>query len=98
MTIERKRVLAVAVASRKIAFVFLIDGRLKDWKHSRAGGTSPTKGRSFLRMAIGRYEPDRHHLIEVDERFEVHQLRKCVDRDVGEHGVLDDVGQRLEIP
>ncbi len=52
------RVLAVAVASRKIALVFLIDGRLKDWKHSRAGGTSPTKGRSFLRMAIGRYEPD----------------------------------------
>lgn len=50
--------MSVAVASRKIAFVLLIDGHLKEWQHSRAGGLSPTKGRSFLRMAIARYEPN----------------------------------------
>ena len=58
MTIERKRLLAVAVASRKIAFVFLIDGKLKDWQHSRAASKSPTKGRSFLRTAVARHNPD----------------------------------------
>lgn len=58
MTIDRQRVLAVAVASRKIAYILLIDGQLKDWQHSRAGGMSAPKGRSFLRMALARCEPD----------------------------------------
>ena len=58
MPTDRKRVLAVAVASRKIAYVFLIDGELKDWQHSRKGGRSATRGRSFLRTAIARYQPD----------------------------------------
>lgn len=58
MTIERKRILGVAVASRKIACVLLIDGQLKDWQHSRAGGVSVSRGRSFLRVAIARYAPD----------------------------------------
>lgn len=58
MTIERPRVLAVAVASRKISYVLLIDGKLKDWLLSRAGGMSAPKGRSFLRMAVAQYQPD----------------------------------------
>ena len=58
MTFDRHRVLSLAVASRKIALVFMIDGQLKDWRHSRAGGSSATKGRSFLRVAIARYHPD----------------------------------------
>jgi hypothetical protein len=58
MTIERPRVLSVALASRKIAYVLLIDGKLKDWKRSRAGGMSAPKGRSFLSMAIKRHQPD----------------------------------------
>jgi hypothetical protein len=58
MMIERPRVLAVAVASRKIACVFLIDGCLKDWQLSRSGGMSAPKGRSFLRTAIARFRPD----------------------------------------
>jgi hypothetical protein len=58
MTIERQRVLSIAVASRKIAYVFLIDGCLKDWQLSRAGGRSAPKGRSFLRTAIAQYKPD----------------------------------------
>jgi hypothetical protein len=58
MTIERKRVLAVAVASGKMAYVFLIDGKLKDWHCSRAASLSPPKGRSLLRRAVARLEPD----------------------------------------
>lgn len=58
MTIERKRVLAVAVASGKMAYVFLIDGKLKDWHHSRAASLSPPKGRSLLRKTAARLEPD----------------------------------------
>ena len=58
MTTERPRVLAVAVASRKIAYVLLIAGHLKDWRISRAGGMSAPKGRSFLRKAIALHAPD----------------------------------------
>lgn len=58
MTTERPRVLSVAVASRKIAYVLLFDGDLKDWQISRAGGMSAPRGRSFLRMAIARFKPD----------------------------------------
>jgi hypothetical protein len=58
MTTDRTRVLAVAVASRKIAFVLLINGQLKDWQQSRAAGMSAPKGRSFLRMAVARLKPD----------------------------------------
>lgn len=58
MTTDRKRVLALAVAYNRIGCVFLIDGKLKDWRHSRAAGKSVSKAKSFLRMAVGRYEPD----------------------------------------
>jgi hypothetical protein len=58
MTIERKRILAVAVASGKMAYVFLIDGRLKDWRCSRVASLSPPRGRSLLRQAVARLEPD----------------------------------------
>ena len=58
MTTERPRVLSVAVASRKIAYVLLIDSTLKDWLVSRAGGMSGPKGRSFLRTAIAQHKPD----------------------------------------
>lgn len=64
--IERQRLLSVAVASRKIAYVLLIDGRLKDWLLSRAGGMSAPKGRSFLRMAIARNKPD---LVVIENPF-----------------------------
>ena len=58
MTTDRKRLLAVAVASGKMAYVFLIDGQLKDWHCSRAASLSPPKGRSLLRGAVARLEPD----------------------------------------
>jgi len=66
MTIERKRVLAVAVASGKLAYVFLIDGRLKDWHCSRVASLSPPRGRSLLRTAGGRLEPD---LVIIEDPF-----------------------------
>ena len=66
MTIERPRVLAVAVASRKIACVFLIDGCLKDWQLSRSGGMSAPKGRSLMRTAIAQYKPD---LVVIDSPY-----------------------------
>ncbi len=58
MTSKRKRVLSVAAASGKVAYVFLIDGRLKDWHCSRAASLSPPMGRSLLRRAVARLEPD----------------------------------------
>jgi len=58
MTTERKRILAVAVASGKVAYIFLIDGKLKDWHCSRAASLSAPKGRSLLRRAVARLEPD----------------------------------------
>lgn len=58
MTTERLRILSVAVASRKIGYVLLIDGNLKDWQVSRSGGMSAPKGRSFLRTATAQYKPD----------------------------------------
>ena len=41
-----------------MAYVFLIDGQLKDWHCSRAASLSPPKGRSLLRRAVSRFEPD----------------------------------------
>ena len=58
MATNRRRLLAVAVASGKMAYVFLIDGKLKDWHCSRAASLSPPKGRSLLRGAVARLEPD----------------------------------------
>ena len=58
MTTERRRVLSVAVASGKIAYVLLIDGQLKDWRCSRDASLSPPKGRSLLRTAVARFDPD----------------------------------------
>jgi len=58
MKTKRQRVLSVAVASGKIAYVFLINGELKDWQCSRSASLSPSKGRSFLRKATIRLEPN----------------------------------------
>ena len=66
MTTERKRVLAVAVASGKVAYVFLIDGRLKDWHCSRTASLSGPKGRSLLRRSVARFEPD---LVVTEDPF-----------------------------
>ena len=66
MTTERKRVLAVAVASGKVAYIFLIDGELKDWHCSRAASLSAPNGRSLLRRAVARFEPD---LVATEDPF-----------------------------
>jgi hypothetical protein len=66
MTTERKRVLAIAVASGKVAYVFLIDGKLKDWHCSRAASLSAPKGRSLLRRAVARFEPS---LVVTEDPF-----------------------------
>ena len=66
MTTERKRVLAIAVASGKVAYVFLIDGMLKDWHCSRAASLSAPKGRSLLRRAVARFEPS---LVVTEDPF-----------------------------
>ena len=66
MSTDRKRLLAVAVASGKVAYVFLIDGKLKDWHCSRAASLSPPKGRSLLRRAVARLEPD---LVVTEDPF-----------------------------
>ena len=58
MTAERQRLLSVAVAYGKIAYVFLIDGELKDWQSSKEASLEPARGRSFLRRAVMRLEPD----------------------------------------
>lgn len=91
MTIERPRVLAIAVASRKIACVFLIDRALKDWQGSRAGGLSAPKGRSFLRMAIGEYQPD---LVVIENPFGPtrkygmsHKILLAMAQDLSDSGV-----------
>ncbi|AGI68690.1 hypothetical protein OAN307_c31560 [Octadecabacter antarcticus 307] len=66
MTTERKRVLAIAVASGKVAYVFLIDGKLKDWHCSRAASLSAPKGRSLFRRAVARFEPS---LVVTEDPF-----------------------------
>jgi hypothetical protein len=66
MTTKRKRILSVAVASGKVAYIFLIDGRLKDWQCSRAASLSAPKGRSLLRRAVARFEPD---LVVTEDPF-----------------------------
>lgn len=58
MTRERPRVLSIAVAYRKLGYVCLIDGELKDWYCSQEAALSPTLGRSVLRLAIARLAPD----------------------------------------
>lgn len=58
MTIEQERVLAIAVAYGKLAYVFLINDRVKDWEISRAASFSPTKALAFLHAAITRLQPD----------------------------------------
>jgi hypothetical protein len=54
------------VASGKVAYVFLIDGKLKDWHCSRAASLSAPKGRSLFRRAVARFEPS---LVVTEDPF-----------------------------
>jgi hypothetical protein len=74
MTTERKRVLAIAVASGKVAYVFLIDGKLKDWHCSRAASLSAPKGRSLFRRAVARFEPS---LVVTEDPFKPTRKSGC---------------------
>lgn len=58
MTNRHRRVLSIAVAYGKLAYVFLINDRLKDWQMSRAASFSPAKARAFLKNAYVRLQPD----------------------------------------
>lgn len=74
MSTERKRVLAIAVASGKVAYVFLIDGKLKDWHCSRAASLSAPKGRSLFRRAVARFEPS---LVVTEDPFKPTRKSGC---------------------
>ncbi|MDA5095002.1 hypothetical protein O2N63_13005 [Aliiroseovarius sp. KMU-50] len=58
MTTRPNRVLSIAVAYGKLAYVFIINDRLKDWQVSRAASFSPTKAGTFLKNTYKRLQPD----------------------------------------
>ena len=66
MTTDRRRILSIAIASGKMAYVFLIDGQLKDWQCSRGASLASPKARSLLRTAMARLEPD---LVVTEDPF-----------------------------
>jgi hypothetical protein len=55
---KRRRVLAIAAHSGAIAWVLLIDDRIKARMVSQTASQPPTAARSFIRTAIAMHKPD----------------------------------------
>ena len=61
------RLLALAAASRRVGYVFLVDRRLLDWGISDTAGLSPAHGADAAQRWIGELEPQ----VVVTEKIEM---------------------------
>jgi len=64
----RPKVLAAAVGTGRIGYVFLVDGQLVYWKMSRKANRSPEAARSHTDRLIASFEPDIVVTEELDNR------------------------------
>lgn len=91
MATKRKRVLALAACTGAIAWVFLIDDRVKARKLSRKMWATPLHARSFTRLAVAQYEPDVVVLENPDgrtrKRGKTIQNLQLIVRDLEDQGV-----------
>ena len=55
---RKQSVLAIAVATDVLAWVYLVDGELKDRRCWRKCVTDPPQARNLMRIVIANYEPD----------------------------------------
>ena len=60
------RMLAIAAASTRVSYVFLIGGKLKDWRISEAAAQSPQKAAEHVQKWINELKPD----VVVNEKAE----------------------------
>ena len=58
MTIKYRNVLAMAAASTKLGYVFLIDGTLFDWGSSKDASDSPRQAYQYTAKKIAYYRPE----------------------------------------
>lgn len=66
---ERLRVLAVAAASRRVGYVFLIGARLVHWKVNERAAKSPVEAASALQCWINDLRPDVIVTEKIDDGF-----------------------------
>lgn len=55
---RKQSVLAIAVATDVLAWVYLVDSELKDWCCLRKCVADPPQARNLMRTVIAEYEPD----------------------------------------
>ena len=54
----RLRVLAIAVASGRVGYVYLFDGQLQYWAYSKKASKSPDQARKQVKSWIALFKPD----------------------------------------
>lgn len=54
----RLKVLAIAVGTGRLGYVFLHDGELVEWRMSKKANKSPEQARSYTKSLIERFKPD----------------------------------------
>ena len=96
----RLRVLAMAVATGRIGYVFLVDGVLMDWQMSKKANTSVKEARNYATKLIKFLKPD----VVVTERIDTRSRKGDYAKEMTEtiasvaanHELLDITVPRLQ--
>lgn len=55
---EALRLLSIAAASKRVGYVFLVDGKLKDWRVSEKAAKGPSEAAELTQTWINQLRPD----------------------------------------
>jgi hypothetical protein len=73
-----RRVVGIAVASGRVAYVFLIDDKLYSWGLSRKAAESPEEARRIIQLWVARMRPDVLVVEKITERCRKGEKAKAI--------------------
>lgn len=93
------RLLTIAAARRRVAYVFVVDGRVRDWRVSEKAATSPGDAAEYTQVWINELTPDVLIIEKIDEDFRKGPRVKAIIHAIGNtaaHNYLLDVSVKRE--
>ncbi|MEM7172291.1 MAG: hypothetical protein AAF530_19135 [Pseudomonadota bacterium] len=81
----------MAVGTGRIGYVFLVDGKLRDWRLSKKASKSPERAAKQAKIWINNLEPD----VVVTERIGEHSAKSARTRALIDAITDIDVGRKL---
>lgn len=87
----RLKVLAIAVATGRIGYVFFDGGILMDWKMSKKASKSPEEARTYATKLIAFFKPD----VVVTEKIAKHSRKGDHAKDLT--GIIANVAENHEL-